>query len=71
MNRVPDDSLHQRWTVSIAVALLFAWAVWTVPAFAQTGIDCSQTVGIEGFNKLLGTVWGYLSGPVGKVIAID
>ena len=33
-------------------------------------INCSQTVAIEGFNKLLGTVWGYLSGPVGKVIAI-
>jgi type IV secretory pathway VirB2 component (pilin) len=70
MNRVPDDSLHQRWTVSIVIALLLACAVWTAPAFAQAGIDCSQTVGIEGFNKLLGTVWGYLSGPVGKVIAI-
>jgi len=70
MNPVPDNSLRQRWAASIAIALLFACAIWTAPAFAQTGIDCSQTVGIEGFNKLLGTVWGYLSGPVGKVIAI-
>jgi type IV secretory pathway VirB2 component (pilin) len=61
---------NQRWTVRIAIGLFLAWAVWTAPAVAQSGIDCSQAVGIEGFNKLLGTVWGYLSGPVGKVIAI-
>ena len=71
MNPASDSSSHWRWTVPIAFGLLFAWAVWTAPALAQTsGIDCSQTVAIEGFNKLLGTVWGYLSGPVGKVIAI-
>src|SRR5439155_1016636 len=71
MNPASDSSSRWRWTVPIAFGLLFAWAVWTAPALAQTsGIDCSQTVAIEGFNKLLGTVWGYLSGPVGKVIAI-
>ena len=71
MNPASDKSFRQRWTVPIAVGLLFAWAAWTAPALAQSsGINCSQTVAIEGFNKLLGTVWGYLSGPVGKVIAI-
>ncbi len=71
MNPVSDRSFPQRWAVPIALGLLCAWAIWAAPALGQTGgINCSQTVAIEGFNKLLGTVWGYLSGPVGKVIAI-
>ena len=65
------SSFRQRWAAPIAFGLLFAWFLWSDPVLAQTsGINCSQTVAIEGFNKLLGTVWGYLSGPVGKVIAI-
>ncbi len=71
MNAASDSSFHRRWTVPIAFGLLFAWAVWTAPALAQTsGIDCSQTVHIQGFDKLISTVWTYLSGPVGKVIVI-
>ena len=71
MNPASDSSFQRRWAVPIVFGLLFVWAVWTAPALAQTsGIDCSQSVAIEGFNKLLGTVWSYLSGPVGKVIAI-
>ena len=71
MNSAFDVSFRRRWTVPIVFGLLFAWALWSDPVLAQSGgINCSQTVAIEGFNKLLGTVWGYLSGPVGKVIAI-
>jgi type IV secretory pathway VirB2 component (pilin) len=71
MNLACDSSFRQRWAVPIAVGLLFAWALWSDQVLAQSGgINCSQAVAIEGFNKLLGTVWGYLSGPVGKVIAI-
>ena len=71
MNAPSDRSFHRRWTVPIALGLLFAWAVWSAPALAQVGgIDCSQTVTIQGFDKLLATVWAYLSGPVGKVISI-
>jgi len=71
MTPASGSSFDRRWAAPIVFGLLFALAVWTAPALAQTsGIDCSQTVAIEGFNKLLGTVWSYLSGPVGKVIAI-
>lgn len=71
MNPASDSSFRQRWAVLIVFGVLCLWAIWSDPVLAQsTGINCSQTVAIEGFNKLLGTVWGYLSGPVGKVIAI-
>lgn len=71
MTPASESPFLHRWAVPIVVGLFCAWAVWTGPALAQSsGINCSQTVTIEGFNKLLGTVWGYLSGPVGKVIAI-
>lgn len=71
MNPAFDSSFRQRWAVSLAFGLLFICVVWSHPVLADsTGINCSQTVPIEGFNKLLGTVWGYLSGPVGKVISI-
>lgn len=63
------DSVRHQWAVPVALAMLFVLVVWSTPVIAQ-GINCSETVAIEGFNRLLGTVWGYLSGPVGKVIAI-
>jgi type IV secretory pathway VirB2 component (pilin) len=71
VNVASDMSCRERWAVPIGVGLLFAWVIWVDPVLAQSGtIDCSQPIAIEGFNKLLGTVWGYLTGPVGKVIAI-
>jgi len=70
VNFTPDSSFRQRWAVPIALGMLVVLVLWNTPVLAQGTIDCSQTVAIEGFNKLLGTVWGYLSGPVGKVIAI-
>ena len=49
-----------------------AWPGWPEGAWRQIGPASfgGRVDDIEGFNKLLGTVWGYLSGPVGKVIAI-
>lgn len=69
MNPAPD-CVRQQWAVPVALAMLFVLVIWSTPVLAQGGINCSETVAIEGFNRLLGTVWGYLSGPVGKVIAI-
>ncbi len=70
MNPAPHRSGRRSWAVPIALGIIFVVVIWSGAALAQGGIDCSQTVAIEGFNKLLGTIWGYLSGPVGKVIAI-
>jgi TrbC/VIRB2 family pilin len=70
MNPASDSTSRQQWAVAIALAMLIVLVVSSTAALAQGGINCSQTVAIEGFNRLLGTVWGYLSGPVGKVIAI-
>jgi type IV secretory pathway VirB2 component (pilin) len=61
------QSFVQRWAVPIALGSFFGVIIVVDPAFSQ---KCSEAVDIEGFNKLLGTVWGYLSGPVGKVMAI-
>jgi type IV secretory pathway VirB2 component (pilin) len=53
--------------VALAVSALLVWVV--APALAQT-FQCEQGLPSQGLNKFLGTIWGYLTGPAGKVLAL-
>lgn len=56
--------------VLLAAALL--GLVLAGPALAQqsTMARCDQGISVTGLNRLLGTIWGYVTGPLGKVLAI-
>ncbi|MFQ5945145.1 MAG: TrbC/VirB2 family protein [Anaerolineae bacterium] len=61
-------SAMRLWLLPITVAVLVGVMVFLDVASAQ--ISGCQPENIGGFNKLLGTLWSYLAGPAGKVIAI-
>lgn len=58
----------EEWKVPLVFACALGVLLWTTPVLGE--IKCGEAIEISGFSKLLGTVWGYLSGPVGKVMAI-
>jgi hypothetical protein len=62
---------HQRWAMMVLLLMAGMLALDVSVAQAQTStIKCGAGIDIAGFSQLLGTLWGYAAGPVGKVLAI-
>jgi type IV secretory pathway VirB2 component (pilin) len=58
---------------SLSLILLMSFAALAVLALAtpvHAELRCGEAIAVEGLNRLLGTIWGYLTGPLGKVIAV-
>ena len=62
---------RQRLTIALLVLMAGIFAANVSVGQAQTStIKCGAGIDIAGFSQLLGTLWGYAAGPVGKVLAI-
>ena len=71
MRFIRSPRTRRRMTIVVLVFIAGILALGVGVGQAQTStIKCGAGIDIAGFSQLLGTLWGYAAGPVGKVLAI-
>ena len=71
MRFMPSPRARRRLATVVLLLMAGILALEVSVGHAQTSsIKCGAGIDIAGFSQLLGTLWGYAAGPVGKVLAI-